>query len=87
MSRLPDLLLALTAGQLSDLFFNHEHPCREKLYAGIGHKPRADDFIEQEYAAVREDAKAFCLCIGIDNGHPYYSELPDLLAADFMERL
>ena len=68
---------------LSDLFFNHEHPNRDALFANYrGQKDSPTT--EQVYGAALRDANEF---------HAYYSQIiaiefsPDDLADDFMRRI
>lgn len=74
---LPAINLALASYQLSDLFFNFEHPEYEKVYS-IADGKRAVDPAEIEIA-ILADAKEFCSIVGID--------LADALAADFLARV
>lgn len=70
-------------GTLSDLFFNHEHPHRDALFANYrGQKDSPTE--EQVYGAALRDANEF---------HANYSQIisvefsPDDLADDFMRRI
>ena len=70
------MILDLSAGQLSDLFFNYEHPEYTKLWSG-------DDFEQDdEKEALLKDAKDFVHChIGQDKYN-----LANELVEDFFSR-
>lgn len=52
--------LVLSGAQLSDLFFNYDHPKRDKLYESDA------DFTEAELnEALLDDAKEFCSVVGL----------------------
>lgn len=82
MSRLSGITLSLNSGQLSDLFFNFEHPERDKLYQENNNTEK-DFSDEDELKAVTEDAKEFCSIIGYGDD----IEMHKALAEDFMERV
>jgi len=63
MSRLHGITLNLSGYQLSDLFFNFEHPERDKLYATTDPKGSIDEVEYQK--AILSDATEFAVVIGI----------------------
>jgi len=70
------ITLVLNAAQLSDLFFNFDHPARSALYA-------KDDFEPQEAdAADLLDAKEFAGILGIE-----HEDFIADLVKDFQQRL
>lgn len=66
-------MITLNKTQMSDLFFNHEHPEYDALFTGKDNVPRED--MEE---AIKKDAKAFANSFGGD---------AEWYAADFMKRL
>jgi hypothetical protein len=76
---LPDLHLTITGGQLSDLFFNYEHPSRDSAVNG-GHGFNDDAVL----TALNKDAEDFLRTMGLDD-HAIV-DLSWQLARDCMER-
>lgn len=71
--------LNLNGAQLSDLFFNYEHPARDAVYVGYANQkdaPTADELTE----AALSDAKAFIELYQIP-------VTPATLADDFLSRV
>ena len=60
---LEDISLMLSAGQLSDLFFNYDHPARNKLYEN--RTPNRPIDSDELYTAILDDAKEFVATLGI----------------------
>lgn len=88
--KLPDI--TITGQQLSDLFFNHEHPEWDAFH--VSHNINNDDrfkvvllsneeFDKQAKAALLEDAATFARII---SGCSYAVD-PELLVEDFLARL
>lgn len=76
--KLQGISLNLSAAAFSDLFFNHEHPERDRLYKGD------NDFEDgEERAALIKDAMEFCSIIGYSGD----TELAEQLADDFLDRV
>lgn len=72
------IVIELNGGQLSDLFFNFDHPQRDALY-----RPKDADFTHEELmSAITEDAKEFAAVLGIEN-EAFVTELAD----DFQRRV
>jgi hypothetical protein len=71
--------LDLEGGQLSDLFFNYEHPARDRLYTA-GKQQEIDP--GELHAAIVDDAKEFLTVLGIDS-----ADFAAELAADFERRV
>jgi hypothetical protein len=82
MPNLPVVGVILYPDQLSDLFFNYDHPKRDALYKQFTGPALEASFTEdEERAAVLEDAKEFVATLGIpDEG------ISPALADDFMRR-
>lgn len=78
------LSLFLDGGRLSDLFFNHEHPERDKLYARAGDKGDKIDDGELE-RAIASDADEFLMTLGLDAA--MRAEVGPELVADFNRRV
>lgn len=66
--------IVINGDQLSDLFFNHEHPARDILYQ----ERDGNVTEEQEREALTKEAVDFCIIIGED--------LAEALVNDFMNR-
>lgn len=85
---LPTITTTLTPGQLSDLFFNYDHPERDKLYAE--RKPEKGELpvldYDVEWRSVRNDAKEFVALIVPDWSVDLRGDLIEQLATDFMDR-
>lgn len=73
---LPSIIVS--GDQLSDLFFNYDHPEYDKLFGNDG-----DPTQEQIEGAIRADAKEFASCYMRD----FDENVADALAADFLKRL
>lgn len=77
MNKMKTYGIPLTGGQISDLFFNYEHPEYDKL--------TAEATEDESRAAIVADAKAFCeFYIPTDFADEINAET---LADDFLERL
>lgn len=79
MSKLINYHVALTGSQLSDLFFNHNHDKRAKLF----NERKNKDFHKKLDVASLADATAFATCIGM--GHDV--DFINALVKDFNERI
>jgi hypothetical protein len=77
------IALHLNGYQLSDLFFNYEHPERDKLYAQTDPKSSIDPVEYQK--AILTDATEFALVIGIPEDERV--EFCKALAEDFDRRV
>lgn len=76
------ITVSLNGLQLSDLFFNFEHPARERVYAEAGEDQVDTDAME---AADMADALVFATLLGIPQSH--IIEFAQDLARDFQRRL
>jgi len=57
------IVIDISGGQLSDLFFNFDHPRRDALY-----RPKDAEFTHEDLmAAITEDAREFAAILGIEN--------------------
>ena len=62
---LPSTTIELSGSQLSDLFFNHEHPNIDAFYASNMDAGASDEqYTEMLRAAITDDAKEFLSLIG-----------------------
>lgn len=82
---LKGISLNLSGVQLSDLFFNHDHPARDKLC-------KQDYWSDEDMVkALKEDAIEFLKtldCYGSnDNNYHNYNELAVDLVVDFINRV
>lgn len=74
---LKSMTLSLSAAQMSDLYFNFEHPSREKFYL------QDAEFSDEELdAADRADAEEFAQVLGI-----YDPAFVAALVLDFRQRI
>jgi hypothetical protein len=76
---IPDLHLTITGGQLSDLFFNYDHPRFDKLQEG-----EADDD-DKVWSALEGDVEEFLQTMGVDE-HAIVDLVPDFIR-DFLSRV
>lgn len=74
------LALTLSPANLSDLFFNYEHPAWDELYEEGGQTP-SSEAIE---AAILEDAREFVSVLG---AVVEPDDLAKALAKDFLKRV
>lgn len=86
MSKLQGISLNLSAGQLSDLFFNYDHPERDKLYPNDRRPLKEGPTWEEELQAIRVDAESFCETLAIPERYDQRKDYADALADDFMAR-
>ena len=78
---LRSIVLHLNSAQLSDLFFNYEHPERDKLYKITKENESiAEEDLQQ---ALLNDAKNFCDVIGKGDDEVLIAEL----VKDFQHRV
>lgn len=89
MSSLQSITLNLSGVQFSDLFFNYDHPNRDKLYEGRkpdrnGTWPLVPE--DEERAAIRQDAIDFLIVVGLSDFIEGTEDIADALADDFMRR-
>lgn len=74
VQRIPDMMMTLKGGQLSDLFFNHDvSGYQNAVEAGLN-----DEDVQQ---ALHEDAVAFCSILGIGD------EYAEAFVHDFLDRV
>lgn len=71
--------IVLNQGQVSDLFFNYEHPTYASLYGEKLDAPSEDMVLE----AIKKDAVEFAECYPSDEPH---NDMVEWLVKDFMKR-
>lgn len=79
------ITVSLDGGRLSDLYFNFEHPQRDKLYAATDGKKGGDISDEELAAANLADAREFAGILGIPESHR--EEFVAELVEDFCKRI
>ena len=77
---LPSINLNLDGGQFSDLFFNFEHPERDKLFKATKHEDTLSE--EEVRAALLKDATEFLTVLGIQD-----QDMAAALVEDFQRRV
>lgn len=68
---------------LSDLFFNYDHPARDKLLREKVSDDGADYTDEEMWDALREDAVGFAMTLRLATG---ITIAPEVLVDDFLAR-
>lgn len=80
MNSFTNYQLNLTGAHLSDLFFNHEHPHRDKLYKRYANQKESPTSEELEEASLMDAADFLA-------SYPIFNVNAEMLSRDFLDRI
>lgn len=86
---LPRVTISLDPSQLSDLFFNYEHPEYDKYMRNLSnaHVKELDKFKDEMEQAIYKDAIEFCKAINYYPNNFKNRTLESLITEDFLQRI